>query len=36
LWALAHLTWQAADQGRSLDADEVLSKLVVKPGAGLA
>jgi HAD superfamily hydrolase (TIGR01450 family) len=36
LWALAHLTWQAADQGRSLDTEEVLSGLVVRPGAGPA
>jgi glycerol 3-phosphatase-2 len=36
LWALAHLTWQAADRGQSLDADEVLSRLVVGPVAGLA
>ena len=36
LWALAHLTWQAADQGRSLDIDEMLSRLVMGPGAGPA
>jgi glycerol 3-phosphatase-2 len=36
LWALAHLTWQAADQGHSLDIDDVVSGLVVGPGVGPA